>query len=89
MTETRKIKLTDKHLQVLEGLSQQGYISRSQLTIGPLRHVKQTKRRRLMNELQRANLVEEFTQKPSRGATAYYYRITEAGRRACAEQATA
>lgn len=84
MKQTRKIKLTDKHLQVLEGLAQQGYISRSQLTIGVLRHVDQPKRRRLMNELRRANLVEEFTQKPARGATAHYYRLTEAGRKACA-----
>lgn len=75
------MELEARHLIVLQGLSEQGKISRSQMTVGPLRHVLQKERERILNDLQRAGLIDVLVApKPTRGKPAYFYRITDAGR---------
>lgn len=73
--------LTPKHLQVLGELAEQGKISRTQLTVGPLRHVERDQRRQVMDDLEKAHLVEVTEIKPQRGPSKQYYRITDEGRR--------
>lgn len=81
------MEMTPKHLRVLEEMSQQGRISRSQLTVGPLRHVEREMRRQIMDDLAKASYVECIEVKETRGPVAHYYRITEAGRKASTSSA--
>lgn len=76
-----KLTLKQKKLKVLDALRMSNQLSRAQLSWGPLRHVSQEDREKVLRGLAREKLVKKVEVKPSSGPIAVNFRITEAGRK--------
>ena len=66
-------------LRVLSALTDSQRLSRSQITIGPLRHIKQKIRQQVLRDLVSLGAVEQVKIKGDMGPRATHFKITLAG----------
>jgi len=78
----KKEKTTEVYkLSILNALEESTVLRRAQLTLGPIRHVKNTDRSKLLNELISEGKISLEIRQAAAGKPAEVYRITEKGRR--------